>query len=94
MCHWTDHNIRVHLFTCVLALQLAHLMRRSAHQAGLSYSVRDLLAQLAGIDESVLVYPSTGGRPKARRMLTEATPEQDELTALFDLDRWAPHTYW
>ena len=30
MHHWTEHNIRVHVFTCVLALQLAHLMRRKA----------------------------------------------------------------
>jgi len=86
MHHWTDHNIRVHLFTCVLALQLAHLMRRIARQAGLHLSVRELLATLAGIEESVLIYPSTGGRPKARRMLTETTPEQDQLTAIFHLD--------
>ena len=33
MHHWTDHNIRVHVFTCVLALQLAHLMRYRARQA-------------------------------------------------------------
>ena len=26
MHHWTEHNIRVHVFTCVLALQIAHLM--------------------------------------------------------------------
>ena len=62
--HWTDHNIRVHVFTCVLALQLAHLMRYRARQAGLDLSVRELLRQLAGIKETVLIYPSTGGRPK------------------------------
>ena len=73
MHHWTDHNIRVHVFTCVLALQIAHLMRRHADQAGLHLSVRELLDQLAGIQETVLIYPSTGGRPKARRMLTETT---------------------
>lgn len=92
MHHWTDHNIRVHLFTCTLALQLAHLMRRTAHHAGLRHSVRELLAQLASIEESVLIYPSTGGRPKARRMLTETTSEQDQLAAIFGLDRWAPGT--
>ena len=27
MHHWTEHNISVHVFTCVLALQIAHLMR-------------------------------------------------------------------
>jgi transposase len=92
MHHWTEHNIRVHVFTCVLALQLAHLMRRHAAQAGLALSVRELLDQLAGIQETVLIYPSTGGRPKARRMLTETTPTQDQLVEIFDLNRWAPRT--
>jgi transposase len=92
MHHWTDHNIRVHLFTCVLALQIAHLMRRQATQAGLDMSVRDLLATLAGIGETVLIYPSTGGRPRARRMLTQTSPTQNQLIDIFDLNRWAPHT--
>ncbi len=92
MHHWTDHTIRVHVFTCVLALQIAHLMRRMAGQAGLSVSVRELLSALGGIEESVLIYPSTGGRPKVRRMLTETTPEQDQLAMIFGLDRWAPPT--
>jgi transposase len=92
MHHWTDHNIRVHLFTCVLALQIAHLMRRQAKHAGLDLSVRELLANLAGIAETVLIYPSTGGRPKARRMLTETTPTQNHLIEIFDLHRWAPRT--
>jgi transposase len=92
MRHWTDHNIRVHVFTCVLALQIAHLMRRQAHQAGLILSVRALLGRLAGIGETVLVYPSTGGRPKARRMLTEQDPDQRQLAEIFELDRWAPRS--
>ena len=57
MHHWTEHNIRVHTFTCVLALQIAHLMRRQADQAGLHLSVRELLNSLAGIEETVLIYP-------------------------------------
>ncbi len=92
MHHWTDHHIRVHTFTCVLALQIAHLMRRHATQHGLTISVRELLDTLAGIEETVLIYPSTGGRPKARRMLTETTPTQDHLAEIFDLHRWAPRT--
>jgi transposase len=92
MHHWTEHNIRVHVFTCVLALQIAHLMRRHAHQHGLRMSVRELLDNLAGIQETVLIYPSTGGRPKARRMLTETTPTQDRLAEIFELHRWAPKT--
>jgi len=92
MHHWTDHNIRVHVFTCVLALQIAHLMRRQAHQAGVHASVRQLLDTLAGIQETILIYPSTGGRPKARRMTTEMTEDQHKLYDIFDLQRWAPAT--
>src|SRR6266704_3366731 len=90
MFHWTEHSIRVHVFTCVLALQIAHLMRRQAERASLHLSVRELLGQLAGIGETVLTYPSTGGRPKARRMTTELTGDQQKLHETFDLRRWTP----
>ena len=55
MYHWTDHNIRVHTFTCVLALQIAHLLRRTADEHGLHLSVRALLDDLASIQETVLI---------------------------------------
>jgi transposase len=73
--HWTDSKIRVHVFYRVLALTVAHLMRREAGRAGLHLSVRELLAELAGIGETVLLYHDGGkGRPRARRMLTDMTP--------------------
>ncbi len=92
MHHWTEHNIRVHMFTCVLALQIARLMRREADRAGLHLSVRELLGQLAGIGETVLIYPSTGGRPKARRMTTELNGDQQKLYEIFELGRQAPRS--
>jgi len=90
MRHWTEHNIRVHTLYCVLALMIAHLMRRIARQAGLHLSVRELLAQLASIQQTVLLYPGTRGRPKARRMITDRTDLQQQLFDLFELARWAP----
>jgi len=90
MFHWTEHNIRVHAFTCVLALQIAHLLRLQAERAGLHMSVRELLTQLAGIGETVLIYPAERGRPKARRMLTETTAAQDKLIQVLRLNRHAP----
>jgi transposase len=91
MHHWTEHNIRVHVFTCVLALQIAHLMRRTARESGLDLSVRELLRELAGIGETVLLYhDGDRGRPRAHRMLTETSPVQDKLTAVFGLARYAP----
>jgi hypothetical protein len=55
-------------------------------------SVRVLLETLAGIEETVLIYPSTGGRPRARRMLTEMNPDQRKLYEIFNIDRWAPRS--
>jgi transposase len=91
MHHWTDSKIRVHVFYCVLALTIAHLMRREAARAGLDLSVRELISQLAGIQETVLLYHDGGkGRPRAQRMLTEMDETQQQLANLFDLSRYAP----
>ena len=90
MHHWTEQKIRVHTFYCVLALQIAHLMRRQAHHAGLDLSVRGLLTELAGIQETVMLYQAQRGRPRARRTITDITPLQQRLYDLFDLDRYAP----
>lgn len=91
MHHWTDSKIRVHVFYCVLALAIAHLMRREAANAGLQLSVRELLNILAGIGETVLLYHDGGkGRPRARRMTTDMDPTQQRLADLFSINRYAP----
>jgi hypothetical protein len=90
MHHWTEHNIKVHMFTCVLALQIAHLTRLTARRAGLAVSVRELLAQLAGIGETTLLYQGDKGRPRAHRMLDDTSAAQRKLSQLFGLDRYAP----
>jgi transposase len=90
MFHWTDQKIRVHVFYCVLALAVAHLLRRQAAQAGMVMSVRDLLATLTGIQETVLLYQGARGRPRARHVLTEMDPIQQRLFDLYGLDAYAP----
>lgn len=90
MFHWTDQKIRVHAFYCVLALSVARLMARQAAHAGYPMSVPRLLTHLAGIQETVLLYPSTGGRPRARRMTTDMNPAQRNLYDLFGLAAYAP----
>ena len=74
MFHWTDQKIAVHLFCCVLALSVLRLMTREVRQAGLTMSTGEIMEELADMQETLLLYPSTGGRPRARRMLTEMTP--------------------
>jgi transposase len=90
MFHWTEQKIRVHVFYCVLALAVARLMVRDAATAGIHLSVRALLDTLAGIQETVLIYPGERGRPRARRMLTEMDHDQQRLYELFGLDIYAP----
>ena len=91
MHHWTEQKIRVHVFYCVLALTIAHLMRRQAEHAGLHMSVCELLATLAGIEETVLLYHDGGkGRPRAQRILTDMDPVQQQLAEIFDTGRYAP----
>jgi hypothetical protein len=91
MHHWTDSKIRVHVFYRVLALTIAHLMRREADRAGLHLSVRELLAELGGIGETVLLFHDGGkGRPRAQRMLTDMTPTQQRLADIFNIHRYAP----
>jgi len=79
------------VFYCVLALAIAHLMRRHADRAGLHLSVRELLDELAGIEETVLLYHDGGkGRPRVQRMLTDMSPTQQHLADLFDINQHAP----
>jgi hypothetical protein len=89
--HFTDHKIRVHLFTCVLALSLAHLMRRECTRAGLPLSVPAMLTELEGIGETVLLYQGERGRPRARHNITKMTPTQQHLYKIFNLATYAPH---
>ncbi len=90
MYHHTDAQIRVHVFCCVLALTTAHLIRRQAARAGIKLSVRALLDTLAGIQQTVLLYPGDRGRPKARHMITDMGDTQRKLFEIFELHRLAP----
>ncbi|MDT2009742.1 hypothetical protein FXW78_49150 [Rhodococcus opacus] len=91
MHHWTDQKIRVHVFYSVLALTIAHLMRREAADAGLHLSVRELLAELAGIEETVLALPRRHQRSPPRPTNAHRPQRHRRTTArLFGIDRYAP----
>jgi hypothetical protein len=56
----------------------------------MAMSVRELLRTLGSIEETVLIYPSEGGRPRARRMLTETEGTAKRLFDLLSLAEYAP----
>ncbi len=76
--HWTDDKIRVHALICVLAVTLAHLLRREVARGGIELSLPDLLQELTDVQEVLLEYPapSPGG---ARLTLTDRTRRQQQL---------------
>jgi hypothetical protein len=69
---------------------VAKLIVREADRFGLHMSVRDLLSEPSGIEETLLLYQGERGRPRARRMLTEMNPTQRRLYDLFGLEDYVP----
>jgi transposase len=89
MYHWTDQKIRVHLFCCVLALLLTHLLWKRASERGIDASPERLLDALAQLDQIELVYAPAGGgrgRPRIRRHLGQPTQLQLDLLAALDFN--------
>jgi transposase len=47
--HWTDEKIRVHIFTCILALRLCSLLQKELAGLGIYISINKMLNEMAGI---------------------------------------------
>jgi transposase len=83
---WTDQKLKVHAFYCVLALLLATLARKVAHQAGVELSLHALLKELAAIREVAVIYPQ--GTPAHRKdhiALSRMSPRQRKLAEALDI---------
>ena len=92
--HWTDQKLRVHAFTCVLALMIVSLMRRKASHAGYPMSCVQLLDKLSDIQEVDLVYASP---EKIRKLsvctvLSETDDRQRDLMKVLGLSRYLVET--
>jgi transposase len=90
MFHWTDSKIRVHAFTCVLALTLSSLLQRTVYQKGLDLSLPRLFDLLGGIRETLVIYPKKPGQrhPSTARALSTLSAEQEQLVTVLQLRRY------
>jgi transposase len=90
MFHWTDSKIRVHAFTCVLALTLSSLLQRTVYQKGLDLSLPRLFDLLGGIRETLVIYPKKPGQrhPSTARALSTLNAEQEQLVTALQLRRY------
>jgi transposase len=92
MFHWTDSKIQVHAFYCVLALLLTSLLQRELARQGEPLSINRMLEELAGIRETLVVYPRRQGQRQAptAACLTRMTTLQQRLFSLLRLQRFVP----
>ena len=92
LLHWTDSKIRVHAFYCVMALLLTSLLQRELARQGESLSINSLMQQLAGIRETLVIYPRRQGQHQnpIASCLTRRSDFQQRLFSLLRLDRYAP----
>lgn len=92
--HWTDQKLKVHAFSCTLALMIVHLIEREARKQGIPDGTQQILRALSEIDELTLVYPPAGGkqgRPRVRRRIADNLDEtQTRLYQALDLAELAP----
>lgn len=90
MFHWTDSKIRVHAFTCVLALTLSSLLQRTLHRRGMEISLPRMFDLLGGIRETLVIYPKRQGQrhPSTARALSALSTDQEQLLNVLDLRRY------
>jgi len=83
--HGTDGKLQVHALYCFLAMLMIRMVLLRLQERHLSIGVDLLLERLQGIEEALVVY--TNGA--AQRVLTERSPEQEELFISLDLETLA-----
>jgi len=88
MFAWTDSKIRVHSFYCMLGLSLVNWLHRRTRDAHIDMSVEHMLEQLDGLQEIVLLYPSSTPGPKpTAKVDTRESLDQIQLIKTLGLDR-------
>jgi transposase len=88
MYHWTDHNIQVHAFYCMLGVSLLQYIHAEAKTAWPTISMEDLQDQLNQIKQYVLLYPNLGDKGPARTstIISKHNLVQKALSTALGLD--------
>ena len=94
MFHWTDSKIHVHAFYCVLALLLTSLLQRELARHNELLSINQMLEELGGIRETLVIYPRRQGQRQypTASCLTRMSALQQRLFSLLSLANYAPTT--
>lgn len=78
--HWTDQKIKVHVFSCLLGLLLAEILRKKVFDAGIDMSLEEILDRLENIRESTIIsYTGERGKPIVTTQLEEMDETEEKL---------------
>jgi transposase len=83
--HWTDSKLSVHALSCFVALLLMRIVLLRLQDHNLAIGVEILTERLRGIQEALVVYANGA----AQRVMTERSPQQEELFVALDLQTLA-----
>src|SRR5213594_2456363 len=83
--HWTDSKLSVHALYCFVALLLMRIVLLRLQDHNLAIGVESLTERLRGIQEALVVYANGA----AQRVMTERSPQQEELFVALDLQTLA-----
>ena len=88
--HWTDQKLRVHAFSCVLALMMLNLLRRQLAQSGRVLSIVEMMNRLTEIKQVTLLYPAPrrSQEPLLRTQLSKMNKRQTQMVSILGRDRY------
>ena len=75
--HWTDHKIKVHVFTCIIGLILCGLLQKRVRDQGIEMTSGRILDELSNVREAWISVPADG---KAKSPVRRQLEEMDEET--------------
>ncbi len=74
--HWTDSKVRIHVFSCILAITYLALLCRQMHYAGLPFSPKEAMEEMRSLRTAIHVVSPDG---KLKRILENITETQEAI---------------
>lgn len=82
--HWTDEKIRVHIFTCVLALRLCSLLQKELADLGIHISINKMLNEMTGI-KRVTTFLGDINKPEKVNSFTNGEEIAQQIEKIYNL---------
>jgi transposase len=87
--HFTDSNIRVHAFYCVLALLLTSLLNRELEEIGHKSSIHKMLDNFQSVQQVITYFPSNAKKQRCVYSFSGLEDHSLEYIKKYDLTKYA-----